>query len=271
MDESHLERDKPILIFLMETFRSLKWSNLKDGRFLYFLGDVLLAFIFWSMFSEFIPTMWYIPMNLMAISGIEPILFFPAVCVIFVEPLKIRPKYHPHTYALGLLGLLSFFVDDLIYSGIVQCIGYGFMSLAVFTNLANDDKRQRVATIYSLLIGLLAFVGVRFGLCSINPVFYYSSVNLGLFFAALLILYTKMRFSVLKNNPPLTKPIESKEHHNNIKLGVGLGCFLLLNMVFLTEHGVLSRWVDAHPFPLGIGMMLSMALGIMIAHYNFVK
>lgn len=93
MEDRYNERDLPVTNSIIETARSLRMSSLKDPRLFNFLGDVVISFIYWSMFSEFIPTMWYIPMNLMRVSGIEPILFFPSFCLALTGMLNKHPKY----------------------------------------------------------------------------------------------------------------------------------------------------------------------------------
>jgi hypothetical protein len=52
--------------------------------------------------------------------------------------------------------------------------------------------------------------------------------------------------------------------------GLALGSLLFYTNVYWTEHGVVGRWVEIEPFPSGILIVLSMAVGILISRHYLV-
>lgn len=248
--------------------------QLKDSSFIQFVPEFILSFIFWCLFIEFMPTLWYIPMNKMAVSGVEPILFFPSLCMLFIPSLRTRPKISILFYFLGLLGIPSLFIPELILSGTVQCLGTGFIAAPLLSSLWNDDKEKRLRTGYSLVLSLLALVAIRFGLSSVNPIFFYPKFNIILFCLGLLSLALKIKFMPVYTSHSEKKsddPLPVNTALSTIKNGFGFGCYLSLVVLFLTEHGVLARLADEHPFPIGICMIISFLIGIAVSHLPIVR
>lgn len=235
-----------------------------------FASLTFLSFVFWSQFSEAIPALWYIPMNLMAISGVvEPLLFSTMIpFVLGSENIRQLIWESPWTHLVGLIALFSLYVDSLLLSGSMVLVGSGAYLTVIMAMIMNPDAKIREKNVHAIMLGLFTLVVVRFGLSSINPLFLYSFANMtSIILSILSVVVLSMLKTPLQYKKPVCKPFE----YSDIGSGVGIGAFLLLNTMFLTEHGVLARWDDAHPFFIGLGMMITFTIGMFISKQSFVR
>ena len=236
-----------------------------------FVCDVFLSFVFWSMLAEAVPALWYIPMNLMRISGTEPLLFIYMLAgILTVRRLREFIWNHPLVNLIAVPSLLTLHSPTVMWYGATAMVCSGLHLTVVLGQLMHPSAPTRDRRVTSLGLGLLTLVVVRFGLSSVSPLYLYENANI---FAIVLSIVASLLLHKFRSAPVRSKPASKAIAGlpGDLMIGTGLGCFLFLNIVFLSEHGVLARWDNAHPFPIGLGVMACMVVGLLISRQSFVR
>jgi len=81
--------------------------------------------------------------------------------------------------------------------------------------------------------------------------------------------------SLQHDKPPSRDNSFTAKHSSTIgciRFGVGFGTLVFLTHWLCTSHGVIARWIGIEPFPSGVGIVASIALGVYLNNYpNFVR
>ena len=236
-----------------------------------FLCEVFLGFVFWSVLAEAVPALWYIPMNLMEISGLEPLLFLHVLpAVLTVRKIRDLIWNAPLLNLVGVLSLLTLYSPTVLVYGSTLMITNGIHMTVAIGQLLHPSPQVRERRVSALVLGLIALVTVRFGLSSVSPLFLYENANM---FAIVLIVVASVILNQAKATPTRAPPASkaSATLPHDLAVGAGFGAFLFLNIVFLSEHGVLARWDNAQPFTIGLGVLACMVIGLLISKQSFVR
>jgi endonuclease/exonuclease/phosphatase family metal-dependent hydrolase len=236
-----------------------------------FVAQIFLDFVFWSAMSEAVPALWYIPMNLMEISGVEPFLFLYALMATLTFRVVREATWNvPALNLASVVCLISLHMPNVLTYGAAAMITSSLALVLVVGQLLNPVAQLRERRLNALLLGLLSLVVVRFGLSSVSPLYLYENANI---FAIILSIVCTGILHQAKSghiaSKPITKSFSSLK--SDIATSAGFGSFLLLNIMFLSEHGVLARWDNADPFVIGLSMMACMVLGIFLGRHSFVR
>lgn len=237
-----------------------------------FLAEVVVGFVFWSIFAEGVPALWYIPMNNMELSGVEPFLF--VYCLIGLLAIRRLREFlinNPLAHLVSVGGLLAMFSTSVLVYGSSVITFSGLHLLVMVGQLLHPNSAVRERKIYALLLGLITLVIIRFGFASISPLFTFGSWSLGAIAALAVACYVLHQNRGLPVRLSSAKESPVPSSRNDFAVAIGLGAFLLLNVFYLTEHGVLARWDDVHPFPMGLMTMAAMVAGIFLSRYNFAR
>lgn len=243
----------------------------KDAGLVTFLAETVIAFVFWSSLAEGVPALWYIPMNLMAISGAELFLtFYMAPAFLTIRPIRELSWNAPLVNLTTIISLVSLYMPTVLTYGTGLLIGSCAHFIFVVGQFLHPSPAARERRLLTLFCGLISFICVRFGLSSVSPLFLYTNVNI-----FTIILMVVASFILHINRPAPVKaaaPVKSfSALSTDIGAGLGFGALVFLTIMFLSEHGVLARWNNADPFPIGLGMIATVVSGFFIARHPFTR
>lgn len=242
-----------------------------------FMAEVFTAFVFWSLFAEAVPALWYIPMNNMELSGVEPFLFIYVVpALLAIRAVRERVLNLPLLHLVHGTGLVTMFAPNVLLYGSGVMVASGFSLLVIIGQwLLHPNPAVRERHVYSLFLGLLSLLFIRFGFSSISPLFTWPSWSvgalIGLIVSSFILQSRHVTVSKLPRSDSTTKDHPTSSSRSDIAIGAGFGGFLMLNVFYLTEHGVIARWDEVHPFPFGLGVMAAFIAGIFLSRTSFAR
>jgi len=121
---------------------------------------------------------WYIPMDLMDISGYEFFLLALLSPLLLAFP-RVREFIHrnPWFSMVAVVGLPSYLAPNLVLSIIWLSIGVSLTTLIQFASIYSEDRR-RERVVWSMMLAIVVILGLRLGFSSIMPIFRYTEVNI---------------------------------------------------------------------------------------------
>ena len=243
----------------------------KDAGLVTFLAESVIAFAFWTSLSEGLPSLWYVPMNLMHISGAEVLLTWYALPALLTFRVFRELSWNvPLIHLTAIVPLVALYMPTVLTYGAGLLAGSALHLVFIVGQLMHPSPAARERRILTVFVGLIAFISVRFGLSSISPLYMYPAAN-----AFAIILVAVSAFVLHQHRPAPVKALPPAKSFSvlstDIGAGVGFGALLFLNVMFLSEHGVLARWNNADPFIIGLGMMASVVAGFFLSRYSFTR
>eukprot|EP01112_Ceratiomyxa_fruticulosa_P015782 TRINITY_DN4691_c0_g2_i1.p1 TRINITY_DN4691_c0_g2~~TRINITY_DN4691_c0_g2_i1.p1 ORF type:complete len:702 (-),score=106.65 TRINITY_DN4691_c0_g2_i1:3-2108(-) len=280
---------------------SLSWST---GL----VAEIILGFVFWSVFLEFISVLWFFPLELMGFSGWEGILVILFTPVLSASR-KISSLLDNHFYKFRLVALLagllafnssfqqwyvryylqyrkiSFTVHPNGIRLLLVSVTVGFEWLSFARRWVTADKDTVDRNVWGFLLGFLAQAIVRMAFYTLNPFLLWDTPNILCMVAVVLSVFYLLReersslseANMKKDRSPYDPKFDthSKSESTQATLsvcflnGMGLGTLIFLTQTMFSAHGVLPRWLEIDPFPYGIFVLFGFAVGIVQSYSEF--
>ncbi|KAF2077531.1 hypothetical protein CYY_001149 [Polysphondylium violaceum] len=263
-------------------------AGMNKQYILLLLGDLIFAFINWSLFVEFISVIWFFPMGFMGFTGWEAALvavFSPIFLGIgAVDRLVGRFNLFIRVVAqcIGLLSLIPYgpidktlIKDDEFLSHphmkktalIAIAVGLDWLCQCQrFTSIKTASRRERGAFAYALAIVLHAIIRIPY--LSVNPFMTWTNwIVFGVILSvvAFIILLTGDNNTDDKKNSALWSIEHNDESSSPLYTGIGFGGIVFCNQLLFSTYGLIPRWVDLNPFPYGIFVVFFMMVGVVLS------
>eukprot|EP01128_Nolandella_sp_AFSM9_P001353 TRINITY_DN1147_c0_g1_i1.p1 TRINITY_DN1147_c0_g1~~TRINITY_DN1147_c0_g1_i1.p1 ORF type:complete len:673 (-),score=139.06 TRINITY_DN1147_c0_g1_i1:162-2135(-) len=235
------------------------------------LAETVLTYLFWNVFTEHIPTIWFGPMSILRatdygeefyylVAYFFPFLLFNQSFRLFVQ--RNRWVF----YGLVLLGVPSYLTSTLLGRSVLVCAGTSFGILGHFSVYwASPSRRERA--VWAQLLSLFALVSSRFAFATLYPLWLTPTTTLIGLFAGLLCVPVLHADPKDEEEPVATLMDRAKKDPTagqSAMYGAGFGILLFVTHWFCTTHGVFARWRELDPFLFGMVMIPTFFLGLFI-------
>eukprot|EP01130_Rhizamoeba_saxonica_P018679 TRINITY_DN9428_c0_g1_i1.p1 TRINITY_DN9428_c0_g1~~TRINITY_DN9428_c0_g1_i1.p1 ORF type:complete len:631 (+),score=77.57 TRINITY_DN9428_c0_g1_i1:66-1895(+) len=229
-----------------------------------------MSFVFWCLHIEYFPSIWYIPLNNLSVSDYgEEFYYFIAYFCVF---LFLIPKFSDVVYKTRVFGQLlvlamicTHYLDfSIMIRGCLLCLGYCCGILVKFASLYHGNTNDEI---WSSLLGLFLMVSVRFYLCSLTP--FLISLKWCLYLTVFGVISCLFLYKEEYSKP--IDPSKTFSLKSEISYGIAYGALYFLYHWLCTYHSVFPRWIELHPFPYGIGMIVAFSVGIFLTKYDSIN
>eukprot|EP01125_Pyxidicula_operculata_P001656 TRINITY_DN11494_c0_g1_i1.p1 TRINITY_DN11494_c0_g1~~TRINITY_DN11494_c0_g1_i1.p1 ORF type:complete len:669 (-),score=171.48 TRINITY_DN11494_c0_g1_i1:157-2163(-) len=242
--------------------------------FIGFFSEVVLLYIWWCIFTDHIPTVWFGPMSILRATDYGEEFYYLAAYFspFFLYLSFFRNSVFRYTsvlFFLSLIGVPSLMMWTLRDRTLLVCFGTLIGIPAYFAQFWIERRRKRA--VWAHLLALLALVSSRFAFSTLYPIWINEQttwITLGVGVLSVLVL----SFDNVKEPNIDVQKDRSFSFFVDLKLGVGFGALLFLTHWLLTSHSVIPRWIDLDPFVYGIGYLVAFVVGIFLNSYpSFVR
>lgn len=237
------------------------------------IADSWIGFIFWSLFLEFVASVYYFNLAAVALNeSILLILIFLVPSILGLSRIRKKMLDNPYTsmflYGISLVGIIGHLSQNIIVKTVFLSIGFfGVMFGITLIFLMPIGKRDRSAS--GILIGLILLLLSRWSYFSRNLLWIspYTIAISALITIGVIIYYyyeTHYKYDIyldtisgVKTPSPL--------------IGLSLASVIFITFWIFTSYGIVSRWVGIDPYPWGSLIIIFFIIGIYLKNLRITK
>lgn len=241
--------------------------------------EVVLGYLFWTLFQALAPMIWFYPLNELEISGFEAFavcLFSPALIGLpFVGHILTCRWTVAFLRLASVASLASFQLSTTLQRLVVLSAGCSSVMLVLCVSLFSTSAKERSLTCWGLVLGLLSFVSSRIWFTSFVPAWWDSWSNTVVIAVSAIAAVDKM-FSAEDQDGTESGAAGEKSlgpsRANWLAVGCGFGSLLYLTQAVFGEVSVVLRWVVSGypdpgpmPYPWGFVVLLALCFGVLMS------
>eukprot|EP00794_Sanderia_malayensis_P007604 gene7604-8444_t len=266
--------------------RDVSQEDIKSQTFIrHLIPEAILGYIWWSTFFSLAATIWFFPLNLLAISGYEAFALLALspifTCIPFVDRIVTSKQGLTTLQILTVLGTLSFHAPTAIFKLIITSTANFTAMLWLAGALWFKHNKYRKLSFWGLAIGFFIRLIIRMAFQSLNPLWTSSSYNIAIFIIALACAVDRAVFinslSMETSDESVSKPSYTQPWSTWMPVALGAGAWLFIAQWLFGEVSVISRYTgdsqpswSVPPVPGGICTFISLLFGIKISNRKFV-
>ncbi|XP_078371026.1 PGAP2-interacting protein-like [Oculina patagonica] len=251
-------------------------------------AEMILGYVWWSLFHGIAPMIWFYPLNELEISGYEAFVItilspiFTGISML----LQFSGTIHGLAFwrVLSLVGVASFQAPTTLIRLVMLASGCGTAMLWFCGMIWSKDPKERLLSFWGLILGLFLLLVLRISYITVNPIWSDVTSNRVVLLIAVIAtldrVYTGYMMSISQSGPQsksLTEPVDARVSGPGwFLVALGFGALMFLTHDVFGEVSLVCRWaVSGYPHtgpkpnPWGAAVIIALGIGVLLSRYNW--